>query len=184
MCNLILDNEKKNYSERLRHKFLDDGGRMGSEHRYQITMQWEGNTGQGTKDYKSYERSHRLKVEGKSDLLCSSDPAFRGDPTKWNPEELLLGSLSSCHMLWYLHLCAINKIVVWDYRDNPTAVMSVDSSGAGRFIEAILSPSIVITEVDRIADAERLHHEAHQKCFIANSISFPTKINPKISAKE
>lgn len=155
---------------------------MANEHTYKITLKWTGNSGSGTKDYRSYERSHLVLSEGKPDLSCSSDPAFKGDPTKWNPEELLLSSLSSCHMLWYLHLCSVNKIVVTEYVDRPVGVMTVDASGDGRYKEAILNPSIVITDAARIPDAVKLHHEAHKKCFIANSINFPVQIVPTITA--
>lgn len=152
---------------------------MSKEHSYTIAMEWTGNTGQGTKDYRSYERSFEVTYEQKPALLGSSDPSFRGDPKKWNPEELLLSSLASCHMLWYLHLCSEQKIIVTKYHDKPAAIMMIDSSGKGYFKEASLHPLITISDAARIADAERLHEEAHRKCFIANSINFPLSIHPK-----
>lgn len=155
---------------------------MANEHSYKVTIEWTGNTGQGTKDYRSYERSHSILSEKKTNLLCSSDPAFRGDPTKWNPEELLLSSLSSCHMLWYLHLCSEKKIVVTKYVDHAVATMAVESTGAGRFQEATLYPIIEITDPSRISEAEKLHEGAHKKCFIANSINFPVKVVASITA--
>src|SRR5579872_7075602 len=109
-----------------------------SEHLYRISMKWTGNTGQGTKDYRSYERSHVISSQGKPDLLGSSDPLFRGDATKYNPEELLLAALSACHMLWYLHLCSEKKITVVEYIDQPTALMIIETSGSGRFKEATM----------------------------------------------
>jgi organic hydroperoxide reductase OsmC/OhrA len=147
-----------------------------SEHLYQITVQWTGNTGEGTKDYRAYTRDHLISSKGKPDLLGSSDPMFRGDATRYNPEELLLAALSSCHMLWFLHLCSDRKITVVEYVDQPTAVMLLDATGTGRFTEATLHPSIVITDKARADEAEKLHEIAHKKCFIANSINFPTKI--------
>lgn len=154
---------------------------MSKEHNYTIAMEWTGNTGQGTKDYRSYERSFAITHEEKPILAGSSDPLFRGDPKKWNPEELLLASLASCHMLWYLHLCSDHKIIVTKYLDRPTAIMMIDSSGKGYFKEATLNPLITITDATRIADAEGLHEEAHHKCFIANSINFPLSILPKFN---
>lgn len=155
---------------------------MTKEHKYQITVEWTGNTGVGTKDYRSYERSHIIIAPQKPDLQGSSDPLFRGDTTKWNPEEMLLGSLSACHMLWYLHLCSENKIIVTDYIDQPTAILLLDPSGQGAFKEATLNPAITIMNPDQIEKAKSLHADAHKKCFIAKSINFPTKINPIITA--
>ena len=109
-------------------------------------------------------------------MFGSSDPAFRGDAKKYNPEELLLAALSACHMLWYLHLCSAHQIVVTEYVDQPTAVLTVDGAGAGRFTEATLQPQIRITPPEKAELAERLHEEAHQKCFIARSINFPVKV--------
>jgi len=154
---------------------------MAQEHVYQVNITWTGNTGQGTKDYRSYERSHSISAEGKPDLLASSDPAFRGDPKRWNPEELLLASLASCHMLWYLHLCSVNQILVLEYSDQPKGLLVMEASGAGSFKEATLNPKIVISDSMRIADAEKLHHEAHLKCFIAKSINFPVKVAASIT---
>lgn len=155
-----------------------------SEHLYRISMKWTGNTGQGTKEYRSYERSHLISSQGKPDLFGSSDPLFRGDPTKYNPEELLLASLSACHMLWYLHLCAEHKIVVIEYIDQPTALMLIEPSGSGRFKEATLQPAIVITDSGQLGEAERLHQAAHEKCFIANSMNFPVTIKPSMQVKK
>lgn len=154
---------------------------MANELHYEITVTWTGNTGQGTRDYRSYERAHTVTGPGKPDLVGSSDPKFRGDAKRWNPEELLLASLSACHMLWYLHLCAESKIVVTEYVDRPTGEMVIEASGLGRFKEATMRPSITITDSSRIADAEKLHEEAHKKCFIANSVNFPVKAEPVIN---
>lgn len=148
------------------------------EHKYQITLVWSGNRGEGTKDYRAYDRSYLITAPGKPELLGSSDPMFRGDPKKYNPEELLLASLSSCHMLWYLHLCADHKIVITAYEDQPTAAMVVEPSGSGFFKEAMLNPVITLTDQLQIDLAKSLHEIAHKKCFIANSINFPLKINP------
>ena len=146
------------------------------EHHYQTTTRWVGNLGAGTRDYKAYSRNHDILFPGKAVLPGSSDPAFRGDPARYNPEELLVSSLSTCHMLWYLHLCAVNGIVVIDYVDEASGVMSEDAStGAGRFVSVTLRPRVTASSGDR-SKALELHHQAHAYCFIANSVNFPVTV--------
>ena len=145
---------------------------MSKSHHYATTLTWTGNTGEGTASYRGYERAHEIAAEGKPAILGSSDPSFRGDPARWNPEELLLASISSCHQLWYLHLCAVNGVVVTAYRDEATAVMVEDETGGGRFESAILRPRVTISAGDP-ATALALHHQANAKCFVANSLNFP-----------
>src|SRR5688572_29026869 len=108
------------------------------QHQYKTTVTWTGNKGSGTSDYRAYERGHTISADGKTDILCSSDPAFRGDKTKYNPEDILVGSLSGCHMLWYLHLCAENGVVVTNYTDHATGIMAENSDGSGQFTEVTL----------------------------------------------
>lgn len=153
-----------------------------AEQNYEIGLKWTGNLGEGTKDYRSYERSYVVYADQKPDLLGSSDPDYMGDPSRWNPEELLIASLSACHMLWYLHLCSKHKIIVTEYLDRPTAIVTVSSSGYGVFEEAILHPHIKITDPSRIEEAKALHEEAHKRCFIANSLNFPVKVESNFSA--
>src|SRR5688572_12133154 len=126
-------------------------------HNYAATITWTGNNGEGTIKYDAYERSHTLSVANKPDLQCSSDTPFRGDGTKYNPEDMLLYSLSSCHMLWYLHLCADAGIIVIDYVDNATGVLTMDAPGGARFTEVILYPKVTITDASRIDEASVLH---------------------------
>lgn len=149
---------------------------MSKEHFYNLTLKWTGNNGEGTAGYRSYERSYSVLIDGKQDILGSSDPAFRGDKAKHNPEELLLASLSSCHMLWFLHLCSDNGIIVADYTDNPVGTMEETPNGSGKFTEVVLNPVVTIVKgsTDRLAE---LHHEANKLCFIANSVNFPVKHN-------
>jgi organic hydroperoxide reductase OsmC/OhrA len=145
------------------------------QHNYEIQVAWTGNVGQGTKTYTSYKRDHEITAAGKPTLLASSDPAFRGDPTRYNPEELLVASLSSCHMLSYLHLCAVNKIVVIDYQDEATGIMNEDANGSAAFVEVTLHPQVTVEADSDEAKALSLHEEAHRYCFIANSVNFPVK---------
>ncbi len=151
------------------------------QHTYEVQVAWTGNQGQGTKAYKSYKRDHAITVAGKPPLLASSDPAFRGDPTRYNPEELLVASLSSCHMLWYLHLCAVNGVVVTDYQDDATGVMSENPDGSGAFVEVTLHPHVTVEADADQAKAFSLHEEAHHKCFIANSVNFPVRTAAQIT---
>jgi len=143
------------------------------QHNYTIKLTWTGNTGNGTANYRSYERSHVITGVNKPYLQGSSDPAFRGDATRYNPEELLVASLSSCHMLWFLHLCADNGIVVVDYVDEPVGVMVEAEDGSGRFSEVTLKPRVRVTKLEDLDVLEQLHYQANKLCFIANSVNFP-----------
>ena len=151
---------------------------MSRMHRYRMTTIWIGNRGEGTRGYKNYDRNHIVRIEGKHDLNCSSDPAFRGDPTKYSPEELLVSSLSGCHMLWYLHLCAANGVIVTDYVDEATGTMRENPDGSGEFIEVILSPRVTVLESSMVEKATSLHHDANRMCFIARSMNFPVRHTP------
>jgi organic hydroperoxide reductase OsmC/OhrA len=146
---------------------------MHREHRYRTKLEWTGNTGKGTTDYRSYKRDHEISSPGKTVILGSSDPNFRGDPTRYNPEELLVSSLSACHMLWYLHLCADAGIVVKSYEDEAEGIMEVSADGGGRFVQVTLRPRVRV--FGSVAQAEALHHRAHELCFIANLVNFPVE---------
>lgn len=147
-------------------------------HRYNIQTTWTGNRGEGTRDYKAYDRSHVITIEGKADIRGSSDPAFRGDPGKHTPEELFVSTISTCHMLWYLHLCAVNGVVVLEYNDKATGTMEEDSNGSGRFTKVFLKPEVLVAAGDMIDKANELHREAHKMCFIANSVNFEVVHEP------
>lgn len=150
---------------------------MSRQHNYKTNIQWTGNRGEGTVGYRAYDRSHRISAASKPVIEASSDPAFLGDAAKYNPEELLLASLSSCHMLWYLHLCSDNGIVVVDYKDEATGIMLETVTG-GHFTEVVLHPVVSITDKTKIERANQLHHDANKHCFIANSCNFPVKHEP------
>ncbi len=157
---------------------------MKGQHSYKITIHWTGNKGTGTASYSAFERSYIVSIKNKPDLSGSSDPAFRGDSTKYNPEELLVASLSACHMLWYLHLCSINGVVVTDYTDNATGTMVETSTGGGYFSEVNLHPVVTVLDSSMIEKANGLHKKANSLCFIANSVNFKVGHSPKcISGK-
>lgn len=153
------------------------------QHHYKSTVTWTGNKGTGTNDYRAYERSHTISMNGKSDILGSSDAAFRGDKTKHNPEDLMVGALSSCHLLWYLHLCATNGIIVTQYTDHATGTMDENADGSGQFSEVTLHPEVTVTHSSMIEKANALHNEAHRLCFIARSVNFPVRHQPTATAE-
>jgi organic hydroperoxide reductase OsmC/OhrA len=153
-------------------------------HHYNTTTTWTGNQGSGTSEYKAYERSHLIQVEGKPSIEGSSDAAFRGDKTKYTPEDMLVASISTCHMLWYLHLCSVNGVIVTSYTDQATGVMEEDSQGSGIFTEVTLHPVVIIREEAMKEKANALHHDANKMCFIANSLKFPVYHKPKANVKE
>jgi organic hydroperoxide reductase OsmC/OhrA len=149
-----------------------------TDHSYTVTITWTGNTGQGTAGYRGYERTHEVVVHGKPGIPASADPAFRGDKTRYNPEEMLVASLSSCHMLWYLHLCSVEGIVIEAYQDVAEGVMVEDEDGGGRFTEVVLQPEITLAAGADLGRARALHRDAREKCFIANSVNFPVRHEP------
>ncbi|HVU94539.1 MAG TPA: OsmC family protein [Puia sp.] len=154
---------------------------MSKEHHYLTQLRWTGNRGEGTTSYRAYDRDHVLTAGGKPEISASSDPSFRGNPQRYNPEELLVASLSSCHLLWYLHLCAVNGVVVVAYEDSAAGVMQEAESGSGRFSEVVLRPVVTVKEAGMREKAMALHHEANQFCFIANSVNFPVRHEPVIA---
>jgi len=153
---------------------------MAREHRYETTVEWTGNLGAGTASYKSYARAHQIAAPGKPPIPGSSDPLFRGDAGRYNPADLLIASLSACHMLWYLHLCADAGIVVTDYRDHARGTEIETEDGGGRFTEVVLRPQVTLASGGDAALAESLHARAHALCFIANSVNFPVRHEPSI----
>lgn len=153
-------------------------------HHYETHIEWIGNEGNGTQTYQSYNRNHTISVDGKYDMIHgSADPAFLGDKTKYNPEDLFLSSLSACHMLWYLHLCSVHNIVVMEYVDKAKGVMEESKNGSGKFVSVTLQPQVKITDANMIAKAESLHEEANKMCFIANSCNFVVKHSPQTTVK-
>lgn len=148
---------------------------MAHQHLYKVGVKWTGNLGTGTSNYKAYSRNHLIQVEGKVPVESSSDPLFRGDPNRYNPEEMLVASLSSCHMLWYLHFCADAGIIVTSYQDDAEGMMTVEPSGAGQFTEVILKPRISLANMQMMDQANALHEKANAHCFIARSCNFPVK---------
>ena len=156
---------------------------MASDHKhsYPIRMEWTGNTGSGTRSYRAYQRAHEYSVPGKPVIPGSSDPAFtNGDPTRYNPEELLVMAISSCHMLWYLHLCADAGVVVTGYVDEAVGTMVEVKETGGHFTEVVIRPTVTLAAGSDAALALSLHDRAHHLCFIANSVNFPVRCEARI----
>lgn len=156
---------------------------MVKQHSYEATITWTGNLGTGTSDYKAYSRNHVISGENKKDIEGSSDPSFRGDKSRHNPEDLMLNAISACHMLWYLHLCSVNGVIVTAYEDHATATMAENQDGSGQFTDATLNPHVTVAHESMIAKANALHHEANALCFIARSVNFPVRHNPTAVVK-
>ncbi|MER2093478.1 OsmC family protein [Saccharopolyspora rectivirgula] len=145
---------------------------------YQVDVVWTGNTGPGTNSYRGYRRTHEIRSPGKASINASAAPAFRGDPDRYNPEELLVASLSQCHMLWYLQLAADSGVVVIGYHDQARGTLVEEPHGGGRFDEVTLAPQVTVRDRVSVDVAEALHQQAHKLCYIANSVAFPVHCNP------
>ncbi|MFP7657823.1 OsmC family protein [Chryseobacterium proteolyticum] len=157
---------------------------MNKEHHYSTSIEWTGNKGTGTSGYRNYDRGYTISIENKVTIDGSSDPAFRGDKTKHNPEELFLASLSSCHMLWYLHFCSEAGVILTEYTDKATGIMAETANGSGHFTEVTLHPEIIVTDESMIEKAVELHQKANEFCFIANSVNFKVKHSPTVQVKQ
>jgi len=149
-------------------------------HSYAVRVTWTGNQGTGTSGYRDYSRDHDVSADGPPTIAGSSDPAFRGDRARWNPELELTASLSQCHMLWYLHLCAEAGVAVLGYTDQASGSMEEAADGGGRFTEVVLRPRVIVATQDMADAAKRLHADASAKCYIANSVNFPVMHEPTI----
>ncbi len=152
---------------------------MTHQHHYRVDVEWTGNLGTGTDGYRNYSREHVIRIAGKPELAGSSDPTFRGDATRHNPEDMLVTALSTCHMLSYLHMATVAGVVVTAYTDAAEGTMATEDDG-GRFVEVVLRPVVTISAASDPAKAEAAHDAAHHACFIANSVNFPVRCEPRI----
>lgn len=148
-----------------------------ADHRYTVSTIWTGDRGTGTSGYRDYDRAVTLAASGKPDVAASADPHFRGDASRWNPEELLLAALSECHLLSYLHAAVTRGVVVTGYADEATGTLTTEGNG-GRFVEAVLRPRVTVTDASMLDAAAAAHADAHAWCFIAASVNFPVRIEP------
>jgi organic hydroperoxide reductase OsmC/OhrA len=153
---------------------------MSTLHRYETSVCWRGNRGTGTSSYRACDRAFETTAAGRPTLSGSADPAFRGDAASWNPELLLVAALSQCHLLSYLHRCAIDGVVVCDYRDDASGVMAEDADSGGRFTEVVLRPQVLVSSPQMVARAVALHDAAADLCFLASSVNFPVGHEPDV----
>jgi organic hydroperoxide reductase OsmC/OhrA len=157
---------------------------VNGEHSYEVTVEWKGNRGTGTSDYRSYGRENLVTAEGKPPIDGSADRVFRGTPDRWNPEEMLLAALSQCHLLSYLYVAASRGVVVTAYTDSAAGTIQQTSDDGGHFTSVTLHPVVTVEggadPAAVIALAESLHREASEKCFIAASVNFPVRHEPRI----
>ncbi len=151
-------------------------------HTYDVTVTWTGDDGEGTATYRSYRRDNVVTAGGPPDLAGSADPTFRGDVTRWNPEQLLVAALSQCHLLTYLHLCALNDVVVTGYVDEAHGEMALNPDHSGQFESVTLRPQVTVTEEAMVERATALHHGVPALCFIARSVNFPVHHEPVVVA--
>ena len=148
------------------------------QHHYKITAEWHGNKGSGTSSLKAYDRSHTVSNAGKPDLHLTTDNPAVGDKSKLNPEDLLVTAVSSCHMLSYLYVCALEGVIVTAYVDHATGIMLDYGATGGQFKSVTLNPEIKVADKSMIEKAIELHHKAHDICYIANSVNFEVICNP------
>jgi organic hydroperoxide reductase OsmC/OhrA len=151
---------------------------VAKEHHFAAHLVWTGGAQGPTSSYEAYSRAFRAEVAGKPPIEGSADPTFRGDASRYNPEDLLVVSLSACHMLSYLHLCASAGIEVVAYEDRATGTMAIKDRKL-RFIDVLLAPKVTIAKGDQ-AKAMALHEQAHEACFIASSVNFPVRHEPAV----
>lgn len=156
---------------------------MTGEHRFRVATEWTGNRGEGTTGYRDYDRTVTIRIDGKPELAASAARAFRGDPERWNPEDLLVAALSECHLLSYLHACVQRGVIVTAYADDAIGTLQQAGNG-GRFTEVVLRPRVTVADAAMVADAEAAHEDAHAWCFIANSVNFPVRHEASTSVAE
>lgn len=148
-------------------------------HHYVVRTEWTGDLGTGTSGYRDYSRNSTMSIDGKPDILGSADRPFYGDADRWNPEEFLVAALSECHMLSFLHVATVNRVVVVGYSDEASGLMQQTEDGGGRFLSVTLRPRVMVAEAGMVSLADSLHAEASRKCFIASSVNFPVEHEPR-----
>lgn len=152
-------------------------------HLFKVALNWMKKDNISSSLSRIYTKSHHISIEGKPDLEVSAAKAFKGDPNLYNPEDLLLSSLTSCHMMSYLYCCMQYKIEVISYQDHSEATLQVNPDGSGKIVKVDLFPEIIISNSSQIELALSLHKKANELCFIANSCNFPVYHHPKCNAK-
>lgn len=157
---------------------------MGDAHEYTVQVEWLGNRGAGTSGYRDYGRQLVVRAEGKAhEILASADRTFHGDVERWNPEDLLVTAIAQCHMLSYLHMAVRAGVVVTAYEDRARGTM-VQAGLGGHFTEVVLSPTVWVADESMVEPALAAHRDAYENCFIASSVNFPVRHEPRILVGE
>lgn len=147
---------------------------MSINHTFKAKVNWTINEGDSTQNPRTFSRNHSVIIANKTSRLeVSAAKLFRGDDTLYNPEDLLLSALASCHMMSYLYVCAQNNIEVLSYTDTAEGDLEVEATGNGSFKKVRLKPIVTIKDAAQKALAHSLHEKANSLCFIANSCNFP-----------
>jgi organic hydroperoxide reductase OsmC/OhrA len=118
-------------------------------------------------------RAHTIEL-GEQALSASSAPEYKGDPAKADPEEMLIGALSSCHMLWFVALARAKRLSLVSYEDDAGGILD-----GRRFTGAILRPQVEFDDGTDAATIRELHRKSHERCFISNSVNFPVEVEPR-----
>ncbi|MGJ5642123.1 OsmC family protein [Formosa sp. S-31] len=127
-------------------------------------------------------KTHQVFLEKGKRLEISAEKRFKGDGSKFNPEELLLAALSSCHFMSYLYVCELAGIIVVNYSDCPEGILELHNDGSGAFSKVILKPEVTIENPKDVETAKALHKKAGDLCFIANSCVFPIEYYPEVNS--
>jgi organic hydroperoxide reductase OsmC/OhrA len=139
---------------------------------------WEGSTGAG---YTRYDRAHTVVAPpATTEIRLSADPQFRGDADLTNPEQLLVMAASSCQLLSFLAVAARSEVDVLAYEDEAVGVMPPDVTPM-RITAIMLSPRIVVAAGTDARRVEQMVHEAHEQCFIANSLTTEVTVVPTVA---
>jgi organic hydroperoxide reductase OsmC/OhrA len=150
-------------------------------HRYRVTAAWRGSTGVG---YEAYDRRHRVRAAPADVTLdLSSDPAFRGDPRRLNPEALLVAATSSCQLLSFLAVAARARVDVVDYRDDAEGEMP-EADQPVRITRIVLRPRITVRGEVEASRLRQLVEVAHRECYVTSSLRTDVVVEPVFEAAE
>lgn len=145
-----------------------------SEHR--VTVSWERTTDDF--EYDTYSRSHTWEFENGHVVPASSAPDFLGSKDRVDPEEAFVAALSSCHMLTFLAIAAKKRLVVDDYVDSAVGFLEKNDDGKLAMTRVILRPAVKFSEPPAPEVIEKMHHKAHENCFIALSVKTDVTVEP------
>jgi organic hydroperoxide reductase OsmC/OhrA len=153
---------------------------MTDTHTFETTLAWPADAAQNLPPDPAFSRSSLLAAPGKPVIVASSPAVFGGDAARYNPEEMLMLSLSQCHLLTYLAIAAKKRMSVLKYEDRVTGTLGIGASGKMQMVDVLLRPRVTVAKGTSLANAQALHEKAHANCFIANSVNFTVRNEPSI----